>query len=299
MRMSKKLLMYGASGFVGSGLAKILSEDDFEVTGVSRKSGRNLPGITHWVTPDKVNLQGFSVIVNLAGSPIDQRWTDENKKKIRSSRVGVTEEIVRKIAELPPEERPAVLLNSSAVGFYGGRGDETLTEQSSRGSGYLADLCADWEKAAEPAEALGVRVILYRTGVVLGKGGQAYEKLLKVFKCGIGGRLGDGEQWMPWIHVKDLRAGMAFSIENETISGPVNGTAPEPERNKHLTKKLANAVNRWEFLPVPGFMLKIALGGFGSALLVGQKALPKKLQDHNFTFTHHTLDTALKDLLNP
>lgn len=294
--MSKKLLMYGASGFVGSGLAELLSGDGYEITGVSRKTGRNMPGITHWVTPENAELAGFSVIVNLAGSPIDQRWTEENKKKIYSSRIDLTREIVEKIAALEPQDRPDVLLNSSAVGFYGGRGDETLTENSARGTGYLADLCVDWENAAKPAEELGVRVILYRTGIVLGKGGQAYEKLLTVFKCGLGGRLGDGNQWMPWIHVDDLRAGMAFSIENQAISGPVNGTAPEPERNKTLTKKLAKALNRWEFLPVPGFMLKIALGGFGSALLVGQKAIPETLLKHNFTFTHPTLDSALENL---
>ncbi len=140
------------------------------------------------------------------------------------------------------------------------------------------------------------RVITFRTGVVLGKGGQAYEKLMTVFKFGIGGRLGDGEQWMPWIHVEDLRRAMLFSIRTEALTGAVNGTAPEPERNKDLTKKLAKAVHRWEFFPVPGFMLKLVLGGFGGALLVGQRAVPEKLGSHGFAFKYPESETALKDL---
>lgn len=201
-----------------------------------------------------------------------------------------------KIAALPEDGRPEVLLNASAVGIYGGRGDETLDESATPGEGYLADLCQAWEKAAGQAEHLGVRVVKFRTGVVLGKGGRAYEKLITVFKSGIGGRLGDGRQWMPWIHVEDLRRAMVFCIVSEAASGPVNGTAPEPERNAGLTRKLAKAVNRWVFLPVPGFILKIALGGFGGALLEGQKAVPKKLEDLGFKFRFRKLEDALDEL---
>ncbi|WP_411826849.1 TIGR01777 family oxidoreductase [Luteolibacter sp. AS25] len=294
--MSRKALLYGASGFVGSGLAKMLTGKGYEVIGVSRKGHGNVKGILSWVTPEQADMAGKDIIVNLAGSPIDQRWTEEKKKEFYTSRVDVTDEIVAKIAALPEGQRPRLLLNSSAVGYYGGRGDELITEGSTPGTGFLADLCVKWEEAARKAEPLGVRVVTVRTGVVLGKGGAAYEKLVTVFKMGIGGRLGDGEQWMPWIHIKDLRRAMIFAIETDAVTGPINGTAPNPERNIDLSQKLADAVNRWVFLPVPGFALKIALGEFAEFLLQGQKAIPSKIQDHGFEFKFAKLEDALHNL---
>lgn len=295
--MKRRAVVYGASGFVGSGMCTLLSKEGFDVTGVSRKGEGDVPGVSRWVKPRNVDLAGCGVVVNLAGSPIDQRWTDERKKEFHESRVGVTDEIVELIEDLSEDERPELLLNASAVGIYGDRGNELLDENSSRGAGYLADLCWAWEKAAERAEPLGVRVVKMRIGVVLGEGGQAFEKLMKVFRAGIGGRLGDGMQWMPWVHVEDLRMGMLHCIMTESVNGPVNGTAPEPERNKDLTRKLAKAVNRWVFLPVPGFVLKIVLGGFGGALLAGQRALPKRLEQSGFKFGYNTLEEALEDLV--
>ena len=294
--MQKHTVIYGASGFVGGGLAGMLAQEGYEVTGVSRKGRGDVLGVSRWVKPDAVNLADCSVVVNLSGSPIDQRWTEEKKKEFHESRIGVTEDIIRKISALPEGARPQVLLNASAVGIYGDRGDEILDESSTAGEGYLADLCAAWEKAADSASPLGVRVIKFRIGVVLGKGGQAFEKLMTVFKMGIGGRLGDGQQWMPWIHVDDLRRAMVFCIENEAAEGAINGCAPEPERNIDLTKKLANAVNRWVFLPVPGFALKAILGGFGGALLAGQRALPTQLEALGFPFRFRKLEDALKEL---
>jgi hypothetical protein len=190
------------------------------------------------------------------------------------------------------------LLNASAVGFYGGRGDEVLDDDATRGEGYLADLCAEWEQAASCAEALGLRVLRFRIGVVLGKGGKAFEKLKFVFKAGIGGNLGNGKQWMPWIHVRDLRRAMAFCISHPEIEGSVNGTAPAPETNAALTRKLAKAAGRWVFLPVPGFVLKMMLGGFGAALLVGQRAVPKRLLEAGFVFQYAKLEDALEDLVD-
>lgn len=277
-------------------MCKLLSEEGFDVTGVSRKGEGDVSGVSRWVKPRDVDLSGCGVVVNLAGSPIDQRWTDEKKKEFHESRVGVTDDIVEKITDLSEGERPSLLLNASAVGIYGDRGNELLDENSSRGAGYLADLCYAWEKAAERAEAQGVRVVVMRIGVVLGEGGQAFEKLMKVFKAGVGGRLGDGMQWMPWVHVEDLRRAMLHCILEEKIHGAVNGTAPEPERNKDLTRKLAKAVNRWVFFPVPGFVLKIVLGGFGGALLAGQRTVPKRLEQSGFKFHFRILEEALDDL---
>ncbi|MFK7850972.1 MAG: TIGR01777 family oxidoreductase [Akkermansiaceae bacterium] len=296
--MEKKVVIYGVTGFVGGGLAGMLAAKGWKVVGVSRKGGGNVEGVKQWTTPSAVDLSGVDAVVNLAGDPIDQRWTEERKKSFHGSRVGVTDEIVRKISSLPASDRPKVLVNASAVGFYGGRGDEFLEEEAERGEGYLADLCAAWEDSAEQAESHGVRVVRLRIGVVLGAGGQAFEKLKMVFKLGIGGRLGDGQQWMPWIHVEDLRRSIVFCLSNTGISGAVNGTAPNPERNAELTRKMAKAVKRWVFLPVPGFVLKLVLGGFGGALLVGQRAIPKKLQDGGFDFHFEKLENALEDLID-
>lgn len=294
--MEKTAVIYGASGFIGSGLAEMLAAEGYEVIGVSRKGEGDAEGVSRWVKPGDVDFGGSDVVVNLAGEPIDQRWTEAKKKQFHESRVGVTKDVVARISKLPEEARPKLLLNGSAVGIYGDRGDEILDENSSRGSGYLADLCSQWEAAAARAEELGVRVLMYRTGVVLGKGGQAYEKLAKVFKAGIGGRLGDGKQWMPWIHVDDLRSAMVFTILNENVHGPVNGTAPEPERNVDFTRKLAKALGRPALLPVPGFALKLVLGDFARALLAGQRAVPKKLEQAGFRFQFRKLEDALDDL---
>ena len=296
--MGRKVVIYGATGFVGAGLAALLAKEGWGVIGVSRKGTGAVEGVAKWTTPDDAVFSGVEAIVNLAGEPIDQRWTENKKKAFHESRVGVTDGIVAKIAALPEVERPSVVLNASAVGYYGGRGDEVLDEEAVRGEGYLADLCAAWEDAAAKAEEFGVRVVKVRIGVVLGTGGQAFEKLKMVFKAGIGGRLGDGQQWMPWIHVEDLRRAMAFCICNSEISGAMNGTAPNPERNVDLTRKMAKAVNRWVFLPVPGFALKIALGGFGGALLVGQRAVPVKLLDAGFEFLFPQIEAALEDLID-
>jgi uncharacterized protein (TIGR01777 family) len=205
--------------------------------------------------------------------------------------------VVAAIAKLPPAERPKVLINASAVGIYGDRDDERLTEASAHGHGYLADLCHDWECAAQEAEALGVRVVKLRIGVVLGKKGPAFEKMLTVFKLGIGGRLGTGQQWMPWIHLTDLRAAIVHATMSATLSGPVNATGPIPERNRDLTRKHAAAVHRPAFCPAPALALKLVLGGFSTALLGSQRVVPAALKADGFEFRFPTLDSALADLI--
>lgn len=296
--MSKRVVIYGASGFVGSGLASMLSSEGWEVIGVSRKGTGDVIGVSKWTTPSKVDLANCEALINLSGEPIDQRWTETNKRAFHESRIGVTNDIVKKISALNEERRPKVLINASAVGYYGGRGDELLDEKAQRGKGYAAELCGEWEDAAIKAEALGVRVTRIRIGVVLGRGGKAFEKLRTVFKLGIGGRLGNGKQWTPWIHVDDLRHAIVFAIHHPELHGAVNGTAPHPETNADLTKKFAKAIGRWVFFPVPGFVLKIVFGGFGGALLEGQRAMPKQLLDAGFEFRFNKLEDALEDLLD-
>ena len=297
MQSIQRAAIIGVTGFVGHGLPALLAENGLATTGVSRSGKGSLPGTDRWQTPETLDFSGHQAVINLAGEPIDRRWNDKNRRLFRESRVGLTSRIVAAIAKLPADERPKVLVNASAVGIYGDRGDELLTETSRRGTGYLADLCHDWEHAAQDAESLGVRVIRLRTGIVLGKNGAAFEKLLSVFKLGIGGRLGSGTQWMSWIHLADHRAAIVHALLSETLTGPLNLTAPHPERNRDFTRKLAAALHRPAILPAPAFALRLALGEFASVLLASQRALPAALEADGFQFRFPTLEQALADLV--
>jgi uncharacterized protein (TIGR01777 family) len=297
MQTNPRAAIIGVTGFVGAGLPTILAENGIATTGISRAGNGNVPGVDRWQTPDHLDVSGHHAVINLAGERIDQRWTQTSRRLFHESRVGLTQQVVAVIAKLPPAERPKVLINASAVGIYGDRDDERLTEASAHGHGYLADLCHDWECAAQEAEALGVRVVKLRIGVVLGKKGPAFEKMLTVFKLGIGGRLGTGQQWMPWIHLTDLRAAIVHATMSATLSGPVNATAPNPERNRDLTRKLAAAVHRPAFCPAPALALKLVLGGFSTALLGSQRVVPAALKADGFEFRFPTLDSALADLI--
>jgi uncharacterized protein len=297
MEEPPRAAIIGVTGFIGGGLPALLAEKGMATTGVSRSGSGSIPGVDRWQTPDSLDLRGHRAVINLAGAPISRRWTQENKREFHESRVGVTRRVVDAIRLLPPEGRPKVLVNGSAVGIYGDRGDEVLTESSASGSGYLAELCREWEQAAMEAESLGVRVVRLRTGVVLGHGGGAFGKLMRVFKSGIGGRLGSGRQWMSWIHLDDLRAAIVRAVFSEKLSGPLNGTAPAAERNADFTRKFADSLHRPAILPVPGFALKLALGGFGGALLASQHARPAALEADGFRFRFPTLESALADLV--
>ena len=297
MQEVQRAAIIGVTGFVGRGLPALLAETGVKCTGISRSGTGTLTGVDRWQTPTSLDFSGHHAVINLAGEPIDQRWSVKTRRSFHESRVGLTRQLVDAIRKLPTGERPRVLVNASAIGIYGDRKDQVLTESSALGSGYLADLCCDWEEAALEAETLGVRVVRVRIGIVLGRDGSAFKKLLLVFKSGIGGRLGSGQQWMPWIHLADLRAAILHSVFSETLSGPINGTAPAPERNCDFTRKLATALHRPAIFPVPGFALKLALGGFGGALLAGQRAHPAALETDGFHFKFPTLESALADLI--
>lgn len=293
----QRAAIVGVTGFVGSGLPAVLGKMGFACTGISRAGTGSIPGVEQWQTPASLDLSGHHVVINLAGEPIDQRWNPKNRRRFHDSRVGVTAGIVEAIRKLPASVRPRVLINASAVGIYGDRGDEILTDTATLGTGYLAELCRDWEKSAITAEELGVRVVRIRIGIVFGRDGPAFKKLRFVFKSGIGGKLGNGHQWMPWIHIEDLRAAIVHAVISENLSGPVNATAPTPEKNRDFTQKLASTLHRPAIIPVPGFALKLVLGDFGSALLAGQRALPVALQEDGFRFRFPTLESALADLI--
>ena len=213
-----RIAIMGVTGFIGKELPALLAHQGARVTGVSRSGKGTVNGVDLWQTPEKLDLSGHSAIINLAGERIDQRWTQKNRRKFYESRVEFTRQVVKHIRELPEQDRPRLLINGSAVGYYGNRGDEVLPESSAPGSGYLAELCREWEDAACEAEKFGVRVVTLRTGVVLGKGGPAFQKLSAAFKLGLGGKLGNGQQWMPWIHVDDLRSAIIHAAWSGTLA---------------------------------------------------------------------------------
>jgi uncharacterized protein (TIGR01777 family) len=298
--MSGQLGIVGASGFIGRELARQAAAAGWRVCGFSRSPRKAGGGIAAWRDwPERPDFRGLDALVNLAGEPVNRRWTAERRRQLRDSRIGVTERIAAGLAALPAAERPRVLVNSSAVGIYGDRGDEILEEGAAPGSGYLADLCRDWEKAADRVAEQGPRVMKWRTGVVLGREGAAFKQMLIPFRLGVGGRLGSGRQWLPWIHVEDLTASMLHGIGHPTLSGPVNGSAPEPERNLDFTRKLGKALRRPAVLPVPPLALKLVLGEFAGAVLSSQRAIPRALLESGFRFRFPTLDEALADLLRP
>jgi hypothetical protein len=243
--------------------------------------------------PPVESLRDADVVVHLAGEPIAQRWTEDAKRGIRDSRVNGTRNLVQALAELP--RRPAALISGSAIGYYGARGDEILTETSAQGSGFLPEICSAWEKEARAAEALGVRVVVVRTGIVLDSRGGALKKMLPPFRIGVGGKLGDGRQWMSWIHLEDLAGLFAHAI-TQPVSGPLNGVAPNPVRNAEFTESLAAALHRPAIFPVPKFALRTMFGEMSSVLLDSQRVLPKTAENTGYQFRFPKLDGAFADL---
>jgi hypothetical protein len=233
-------------------------------------------------------------LVHLAGEPVAQRWTEAAKKRIYDSRVEGTRRLVSALST--QSSRPRVLVCASAVGYYGSRGDQILTEASSAGSDFLARVVVDWEDAAQSAEALGIRVVRLRFGIVLGHGG-TLAKLLPLFRFGIGGRLGSGHQWMAWVHIDDVVDLIVFALNFAAIRGAVNATAPHPVTNEEFTEQLAIALHRPAILPVPAFALKLALGEMSEMVLASQRVLPTVAKSAGFRFQYPELRPALENLL--
>jgi hypothetical protein len=233
--------------------------------------------------------------VHLAGEPLAQRWTEEAKRRIRGSRVDGTRRLIALLADLPAA--PRVLLCASAIGIYGSRGDEILTESSAPGTGFLPEVCMAWEQAADEAAALGMRVVKLRTGIVLGRDGGVLARMLPAFRLGAGGRLGSGKQWMSWIHLNDLLGLIEFALNEAGVTGPVNATAPNPVTNEQFTAQLARTLHRPAFAPAPAFALKLMFGEMASVLLDSQRVVPRAAIEHGFGFRYPGLDPALHDVL--
>jgi uncharacterized protein (TIGR01777 family) len=239
-------------------------------------------------------LRDIDAVIHLAGAPVSQRWNAQTKRVIRESRVAGTRHLVQALARL--RNKPQVLISASAVGYYGSRGDEVLAESAAPGDDFISGLCVEWEKEAVAAEALGIRVVRVRVGIALDMRGGALQKMLTPFRMGVGGRLGDGQQWMSWIHLDDLAAMFQFALTNP-VSGAVNGVAPNAVRNAEFTRALASALHRPAIFAVPGFALKLLLGEMRELVLASQRVTPQAATAAGFTFRYPELPGALADVL--
>lgn len=277
-----QIAITGATGFIGHALCGELRNAGYAVRPLPRQ-------------PDASQLAGADAILHLAGEPVAQRWTPDAKRRIRDSRVLGTQALATALAALP--HPPGVLICASATGYYGNRGDEILTETSAPGTGFLADVCREWEAAARPAEAAGIRVVHLRFGVVLGPGGGALEKMLPPFRLRLAGPLGGGRQWMSWIHRDDIIGLVRHALEHDALRGPVNATSPEPATNSFFTKELANVLHRPAVLPVPALALRLLYGEMSAVLLHSQRVLPRAAESAGFHFRHPELRRALRSIL--
>jgi uncharacterized protein len=294
-----KIVVAGPTGFIGSALVAHLATVGHRVVRLVRRGADVSRGDVTWDPSkgalDPAALDGVQAVVNLAGEPVAERWTAERKRRIKASRVEATTLIAKTLAGL--ERPPRVLVNASAIGIYGDRGDELLDETSTPGTGFLADVAQAWEASAAPAVERGVRTVFTRFGIVLGATGGALEKMLPPFKLGAGGRLGSGKQWMSWVTLEDVVAAIDYAITSDRVSGPVNVVAPHPVTNIEFTHELGHALHRPAVATVPGFALKLAYGEMGEAvLLASQRVAPHALERAGFVFKHTLLPDALKQI---
>jgi uncharacterized protein (TIGR01777 family) len=294
------IVISGASGLIGTQLVKHLAGNGHEVVRLVRRSPK--AGEVQWNpkagTLDAAALEGADAVIHLSGAGIgDKRWTNAYRKEILDSRTQTTALLANTIASL--SQKPKVFLSGSAIGIYGARNDEQLTEVSTHGTGFLADVCEQWEAAAKPAVDAGVRTVFLRTGIVLTPKGGALKKLLPLFKLGVGGKFGNGKQWQSWISIDD-EIGAIEHLLTVNVSGAVNLTAPNPVTNAEFTKVLASVLKRPAIVPVPAFAPKIVLGGeLADALLfTGQRVIPAALNASGYVFKHSTLESALRSLLS-
>ena len=304
-----KTLITGATGLVGTALIQILIAEGHEVYRLKRPGGEGneaVSGVSDATLDPRSGLVSttnggsaatplhVSAVVNLAGAPIAKgRWTPERKSLLRSSRVDTTRDLVEAIGKMQP--RPEVLISASAVGYYGNRGDEVLTEKSEAGGGFLAEVAKDWEAQARKGEDLGIRVVLARFGIILSKQGGALPEIMAPFKVGAGGRLGSGRQWMPWIGLDDAIRMIHRALEDASFAGVINVVSPEPVRNAEFTRVLAEAMHRPALFAAPAFALRLAVGAekAEALFLASQRVVPGKLEELGFTFVHGNLTSEL------
>lgn len=300
-----KIVISGGTGFIGQHLVPALLNDGHEVVILTRHPQEHqaaspqqryvafdadAPG--QWAG----EIDGAGAVINLAGANLGAgRWTEKRKKVLLDSRVETTRALVAAVEQA--RQRPAVFISASAVGYYGARGDEVLDEASAAGDNFLAEVCIAWERAAAPVEALGVRLVFPRLGVVWGEDADALKKMVLPFKLFAGGPVGSGKQWLSWVHIDDVIGFVRFAQANERVSGVVNLTAPNPVQNKELAQTFGRILGRPAFLPAPAFAVKLVLGEQATIVLDGQRVLPRRLQELGYTFAFRELEPALRDVL--
>jgi len=291
-----KICMTGASGLVGSATTQLLKSQGHQVHALVRREAQQSE--IHWDPDrDRIDLEGLAgaeAVIHLAGENVAKgRWTEEKKARIRHSRVHGTRFLTRSLLEL--EQPPQVMICASAIGFYGNRGDEVLNEMSASGTGFLAEVCREWEQASEEAKEAGIRVVRLRIGVVLSRKGGALAKMLLPFQLGLGGRVGNGQQYWSWISLADLTSAIAHVLTNQEIHGAVNAVAPQPLRNCEFTKVLGSVLKRPTIFPMPAFAARLVLGEMAEDLLLSStQVIPTRLQESGFTFKHPDLESALR-----
>jgi len=291
-------LITGGTGFIGTYLTKFLLGQGHNITILSRNKNKirqNIRAIKY--IPEIGDDEYFDVIINLAGANISNRWTESYKRELVASRVDTTKNIMSLIARL--KKKPELLISVSAVGYYGAQDKNPLDEQSGYVDDFTHSLCSQWEEEAIKAENYGVRTCIARLGVVLGKNGGALQKMLPAFKLGLGGKIGTGEQFFSWVHIKDVISAFDTFIKNKKYKGIYNLTAPNPVTNAHFAKALGNALNRPAILPMPEFAIKLLFGEMGENLLLkGQNVIPRKLEESGFKFTYPNIEPALNDIFS-
>ena len=300
-----KILISGSSGMVGSALINSLRADGHAIARLVRSGSPSQSGPAaeniRWEPPtgsiDLAGMEGADALVHLAGASIaDDRWTPARKQILRRSRVDATRHLVAGLAQL--KQKPRVLVAASAIGYYGDRGDETLTESAAPGNDFLAQICRDWEAETAQAEQLGIRVAMLRFGIILAANGGALKRILVPFRLGAGGRLGNGRQWMSWITLDEVVSVIRYAIENDAIRGAVNTVAPNPVTNAEFTSVLAGVLHRPALFPAPRVALRLAMGEMADALLFSsQRVAPQKLQSQLYAFRHPELKEALESVL--
>lgn len=295
--MNQRILIVGGTGFVGTRLRQMIVDRGGKVVVASRNPAGQpvMAGVEYVKMPS--DLSGFDAVVNLAGEPVfGKRWSDAVKAEIRASRVDGTRKLVD--AMKSSATRPKVLINASAIGVYGDQGERMLPESAKAGLDYLAEVCTAWEREADRASELGVRVVKLRIGIVLGAGG-ALKQMLPPFKLGLGGPIGSGAHWMSWVHIDDLCGLILHALRDETVSGAVNGVAPGACTNKDFSKALGRALSRPAFFPVPPIMLKLMFGsGAASVLTASQRCVPERALKSGYAFKYADVDGALRAILS-
>ncbi|MBI2577248.1 MAG: TIGR01777 family protein [Candidatus Wildermuthbacteria bacterium] len=293
-----KVIITGGSGFIGQSLAKLLKEKGHSITIWDLKQPKEGDrfekiDLVQQEPPLQI-LEGVDGIIHLLGKNIFGKWTKETKQQIYDSRIKSTKNLVLALTKL--NAKPKVLISASAVGYYGNRGEEELTENSPAGNDFLAHVASDWEAEAKKAEALGIRTVQIRTALVLGAGG-LLEKLIPLYKWELGGPIGSGNQWFPWVHIQDLISIYAFAVENNTARGPLNTAAPQQVRNKEFSKALGEVLHRPSIIPTPKFALRLLYGDFADAITASQRVSSQKLQTLGYTFLFPNLNPALQNIL--